>query len=112
MCEDCVHESDLYKALVSLTKDKTQWKESVQQTVLPLLDQLKLEYALQEDGTFAYLRISTEEAKGNLNQLKRELSGRNLDIGGGGEGVIGWVYGPQVTAPQNWPKRRRALKRW
>lgn len=30
--------------------------------------------------------------------VKRELSGRILDIGGGGEGVIGRVYGPQVTA--------------
>lgn len=71
-------------------------KAVIQQTVLPLLDQLKLEYALQEDGTFAYLRISA--AKGNLIRIKRELSGRILDIGGGGEGVIGRVYGPQVTA--------------
>ena len=30
--------------------------------------------------------------------LKKELSGRILDIGGGGEGVIGRVYGVQVTA--------------
>ncbi len=30
--------------------------------------------------------------------IKKELSGRILDIGGGGEGVIGRVYGPQVTA--------------
>ena len=30
--------------------------------------------------------------------IKKELSGRILDIGGGGEGVIGRVYGAQVTA--------------
>ena len=30
--------------------------------------------------------------------LKKELRGRILDIGGGGDGVIGRVYGPQVTA--------------
>ncbi len=30
--------------------------------------------------------------------LKKEFSGRILDIGGGGEGVIGRVYGAQVTA--------------
>ena len=30
--------------------------------------------------------------------IPKELSGRILDIGGGGEGVIGRVYGPQVTA--------------
>ena len=31
-------------------------------------------------------------------EIRKELSGRILDIGGGGEGVIGRVYGPQVTA--------------
>lgn len=31
-------------------------------------------------------------------ELCRELSGRILDIGGGGEGVIGRIYGHQVTA--------------
>ena len=31
-------------------------------------------------------------------RIHRELSGRILDVGGGGEGVIGQVYGPQVTA--------------
>ena len=30
--------------------------------------------------------------------LKKDFSGRILDIGGGGEGVIGRVYGAQVTA--------------
>ncbi len=30
--------------------------------------------------------------------ILKEFSGRILDIGGGGEGVIGRVYGPQVTA--------------
>lgn len=30
--------------------------------------------------------------------ILKELSGLILDIGGGGEGVIGRVYGPQVTA--------------
>ena len=30
--------------------------------------------------------------------LKRELDGSILDIGGGGEGVIGRIYGDQVTA--------------
>lgn len=30
--------------------------------------------------------------------LKREISGRILDLGGGGEGVIGRVYGRAVTA--------------
>ena len=73
-------------------------KAVIQQTVKPLLDQMKLEHTLQDDGTFTYLRISAAEAKGNLIRIKRELSGRILDIGGGGEGVIGRVYGPQVTA--------------
>ena len=30
--------------------------------------------------------------------ILKEFSGRILDVGGGGEGVIGRVYGPQVTA--------------
>ena len=30
--------------------------------------------------------------------IPKELSGRILDIGGGGEGVIGWIYRAQVTA--------------
>lgn len=30
--------------------------------------------------------------------LKREISGRILDLGGGGEGVIGRIYGRAVTA--------------
>lgn len=30
--------------------------------------------------------------------LRRELTGRILDLGGGGEGIIGRVYGPQVIA--------------
>lgn len=33
--------------------------------------------------------------------LKRELSGSILDIGGGGEGIIGRIYGHQVTAIDN-----------
>lgn len=33
--------------------------------------------------------------------LRRELTGRILDIGGGGECVIGRIYGPQVTAIDN-----------
>lgn len=34
-------------------------------------------------------------------KLGRELTGAILDLGGGGEGVIGRVYGPQVTAIDN-----------
>lgn len=34
-------------------------------------------------------------------RLTKELSGRILDIGGGGEGVIGRVYGMEVTAIDN-----------
>ena len=34
-------------------------------------------------------------------RLERELSGSILDIGGGGEGVIGRLYGRQVTAVDN-----------
>lgn len=30
--------------------------------------------------------------------LRRELTGRILDLGGGVEGIIGRVYGPQVIA--------------
>jgi ubiquinone/menaquinone biosynthesis C-methylase UbiE len=30
--------------------------------------------------------------------ITKELNGRILDVGGGGDGVIGRVYGPQVTA--------------
>ena len=33
--------------------------------------------------------------------LKKEISGRILDIGGGGEGIVGRVYGPQVVAIDN-----------
>lgn len=33
--------------------------------------------------------------------VQKELTGRILDIGGGGEGVIGRVYGAQVTAIDN-----------
>ena len=33
--------------------------------------------------------------------LKKELAGRILDIGGGGEGVIGRLYREQVTAIDN-----------
>ena len=33
--------------------------------------------------------------------LKKELSGRILDIGGGGEAVIGRLYREQVTAIDN-----------
>lgn len=31
-------------------------------------------------------------------QLERELTGSVLDIGGGGEGIIGRLYGKNVTA--------------
>lgn len=31
-------------------------------------------------------------------RLKRELEGSILDIGGGGEGIVGKIYGSQVTA--------------
>lgn len=34
-------------------------------------------------------------------QLNRELAGKILDIGGGGEGIIGRLYGRQVTAIDN-----------
>ena len=34
-------------------------------------------------------------------KLCRELKGTVLDIGGGGEGVIGQLYGKQVTAIDN-----------
>ena len=34
-------------------------------------------------------------------RLRRELQGSILDIGGGGEGVIGQIYGSQVTAIDN-----------
>lgn len=34
-------------------------------------------------------------------ELKKELIGKILDIGGGGEGVIGQLYGQQVTAIDN-----------
>lgn len=34
-------------------------------------------------------------------QLKKEFDGNILDIGGGGEGVIGRIYGKQVTAIDN-----------
>ena len=34
-------------------------------------------------------------------QLRRELRGKILDIGGGGEGVIGQLYGEQVVAIDN-----------
>ncbi len=34
-------------------------------------------------------------------QLKRELQGKILDIGGGGEGIIGQLYGEQVVAIDN-----------
>lgn len=34
-------------------------------------------------------------------ELKKELAGRILDIGGGGEGVIGRLYGQNVTAIDN-----------
>ena len=30
--------------------------------------------------------------------LQKELQGKILDIGGGGEGIIGRLYGPQVIA--------------
>lgn len=33
--------------------------------------------------------------------LSRDLHGSILDIGGGGEGVIGLLYGSQVTAIDN-----------
>lgn len=33
--------------------------------------------------------------------LQKQLTGSILDVGGGGEGVIGRVYGPQVTAIDN-----------
>lgn len=34
-------------------------------------------------------------------QLSKELYGSILDIGGGGEGIIGRIYGEQVTAIDN-----------
>ena len=34
-------------------------------------------------------------------RIKRELEGSVLDIGGGGEGIVGRIYGPQVTAIDN-----------
>lgn len=34
-------------------------------------------------------------------QVNRELQGKILDIGGGGEGIIGRVYGAQVVAIDN-----------
>ena len=33
--------------------------------------------------------------------LKKELTGSILDIGGGGEGIIGRLYGSRVTAIDN-----------
>ena len=33
--------------------------------------------------------------------LKKELEGAILDVGGGGEGVIGRIYGPRVVAIDN-----------
>lgn len=34
-------------------------------------------------------------------KLARELTGEILDVGGGGEGIIGRAYGPRVTAIDN-----------
>ncbi len=34
-------------------------------------------------------------------KLKKELQGKILDVGGGGEGIIGQLYGKQVTAIDN-----------
>ena len=34
-------------------------------------------------------------------ELKKELNGRILDIGGGGEGIIGRLYREQVVAIDN-----------
>lgn len=39
--------------------------------------------------------------KPKMIELKKELNGRILDIGGGGEGVIGRLYRQQVTAIDN-----------
>ena len=33
--------------------------------------------------------------------IEKEMTGEILDIGGGGEGIIGRVYGQQVTAIDN-----------
>lgn len=33
--------------------------------------------------------------------MKREIQGSILDIGGGGEGIIGRLYDPQVLAVDN-----------
>lgn len=41
-------------------------------------------------------------------QLNRELAGKILDIGGGGEGIIGRLYGRQVTAIDNRQSTRGA----
>ncbi len=41
--------------------------------------------------------------------LERNLKGRILDIGGGGEGVIGRLYGPQVIAIDNCPEELEEL---
>ncbi|MCR5811793.1 MAG: class I SAM-dependent methyltransferase [Lachnospiraceae bacterium] len=39
-----------------------------------------------------------------IEHIFKELHGHILDIGGGGEGVIGRVYGPLVTAIDNSPE--------
>lgn len=46
--------------------------------------------------------------------LKKELEGAILDVGGGGEGVIGRIYGPRVvpltTGRRSWTRPPAALK--
>ena len=47
--------------------------------------------------------------------LKHELEGSILDIGGGGEGTIGRLYGTQVIAidnRRNWMKLPEGLKKF
>jgi len=51
-----------------------------------------------EDEKFRYYQIDREAAK---IFLRKEIKGDILDIGGGGEGIIGRLYKEQVTAIDN-----------
>lgn len=57
---------------------------------------------VDEDGQIL-MRLPEEKMPSAVKQLqlKPELCGAILDIGGGGEGVIGQLYGKQVTAIDN-----------
>lgn len=57
---------------------------------------------VDEDGQIL-MRLPEEKMPSAVKQLqlKQELCGTILDIGGGGEGVIGQLYGAQVTAIDN-----------